>query len=87
MPKDNSPKHAQRKDRAELKPLCVRLATAAQALDIGVHKLRALINAKEIAAVKSGKCVLVKVEELERYVATLKSPQYKKYVRRAKEAA
>jgi excisionase family DNA binding protein len=53
------------------KPLALRRKPAANALGFGVTKLDLLIATGEIGAVKSGKCLLIPVAELERYLANL----------------
>jgi excisionase family DNA binding protein len=56
---------------ANFKPLAVRRKAAAQALGVGVSKIDILISEGTINAVKSGKCLLIPVKEIERYLASL----------------
>jgi hypothetical protein len=53
------------------RPLALRRRPAANAIGVGVTKLDLLIATGDIAAVKSGKCLLIPVAELERYLASL----------------
>src|SRR4051812_6356814 len=58
-------------DCSGFRPLALRRKAAANAIGVGVTKLDLLIATGEIAAVKSGKCLLIPVVELERYLASL----------------
>jgi excisionase family DNA binding protein len=53
------------------RPLALRRKAAAKAIGVGTTKLNSLIATGEIAAVKSGKCLLIPVAELEQYLARL----------------
>jgi excisionase family DNA binding protein len=54
-----------------VEPLSVRRKTAASMLGIGTTKLDELIGAGQIAAVKSGKVLLIPVAGLKQYLASL----------------
>jgi excisionase family DNA binding protein len=56
---------------SDLKPLVVKRLVAAAAIGAGTTKLTQLIATGEIRAVKSGKNLLIVVESLERYIASL----------------
>ncbi len=56
---------AERKTRAQIRPFTLRLGTAAPALDMSPENLRTKIENGEIAAVRSGKLLLITTEEIE----------------------
>jgi hypothetical protein len=63
----------------DLKPLVVRRPVAAAAIGQGTSKLDELIASGQIQAVKSGRNLLILVESLERYIASLPPAELKSY--------